>query len=324
MTKTSTRPGNRGEPAVLATGLTKRFGSTRALDGVDLEVREGTVHGLLGPNGAGKSTVVRILSTLLRPDGGTARVAGHDVRGDPSGVRYRIGLAGQRTAVDDMLSGRENLEMFARFYRFGRAAAKRRTNELLEQFDLGDAADRKPKGYSGGMRRRLDLAISFIMAPPVLFLDEPTTGMDPGHRMDVWHAVRTLVTNGTTVVLTTHFLDEADNLADSISVIDHGRVITSGTPDELKSALRGDRIDVLVGESSDLTRVSLLLAGVTDSAPDIARDACKISVPARDRVATLARIARALDDEKVAVRDIALRRPTLDEVFVRLTGKDNA
>ncbi|MEU3271024.1 ATP-binding cassette domain-containing protein [Saccharomonospora sp. NPDC006951] len=320
MTNTLPRP----ELAVSAAGLTKRFGSTRALDGVDLEVRAGTVHGLLGPNGAGKSTVVRILSTLLRPDGGSARVAGHDVCGDPAAVRYRIGLAGQRTAVDDMLSGRENLEMFARFYRFGHAAARRRANELLEQFDLGDAADRRPKEYSGGMRRRLDLAVSFIMAPPVLFLDEPTTGMDPGHRMDVWHAVRALVADGTTVVLTTHFLDEADNLADSISVIDQGRVITSGTPDELKSALRGDRVDVLVTDSSDLSTVNRLLARVTGSTPGIGNDTRKISVPARDKVATLARIARALEDEKVAVRDIALRRPTLDEVFVHLTGKDNA
>ncbi|SDT44805.1 ATP-binding cassette domain-containing protein [Jiangella sp. DSM 45060] len=312
------------EPAVVAEGLTKAFGSTRALDGFDLTVPAGTVCGLLGPNGAGKSTAVRILSTLLRPDGGRVRVAGFDVVGDPVEVRYRIGLVGQQPAVDEMLTGRENLEMFGRLYRLGPAAARRRAAELLETFDLGDAADRRPKGYSGGMRRRLDLAISFVMAPPVLFLDEPTTGMDPGHRLELWHGVRTLVAQGTTVLLTTHYLDEADQLADEITVIDHGRVIARGTPDELKSRLRGDRIDVLVGDAADVAAVGRVLAGVTGGALEVDQQAGRVSVAAPDRVAALARVARALDDEGVAVRDIALRRPTLDEVFVQFTKEEAA
>ncbi|SEF18404.1 ATP-binding cassette domain-containing protein [Jiangella alba] len=312
------------EPAVVAEGLTKNFGSTRALDGFDLTVPAGTVCGLLGPNGAGKSTAVRILSTLLRPDGGRVWVAGFDVVRDPVEVRYRIGLVGQQPAVDEMLTGRENLEMFARLYRLGPARARRRAAELLETFDLGDAADRRPKGYSGGMRRRLDLAISFVMAPPVLFLDEPTTGMDPGHRLELWHGVRALVAQGTTVLLTTHYLDEADQLADEITVIDHGRVITRGTPDELKSRLRGDRIDVLVGDGADVAAVGRVLAGVTGAAPELDQQAGRVSVAAPDRVAALARVARALDDEGVAVRDIALRRPTLDEVFVQFTKEDAA
>ncbi|WP_053207379.1 ATP-binding cassette domain-containing protein [Jiangella muralis] len=312
------------EPAVVAEGLTKNFGSTRALDGFDLTVPAGTVCGLLGPNGAGKSTAVRILSTLSRPDGGRARVAGFDVVRDPVEVRYRIGLVGQQPAVDEMLTGRENLEMFARLYRLGPAEARRRAAELLEIFDLGDAADRRPKGYSGGMRRRLDLAISFVMAPPVLFLDEPTTGMDPGHRLGLWHGVRTLVAQGTTVLLTTHYLDEADQLADEITVIDHGRAIARGTPDELKSRLRGDRIDVLVGDGVDVGAVGRVLAGVTGAAPELDQQAGRVSVAAPDRVAALARVARALDDEGVAVRDIALRRPTLDEVFVQFTQEEDA
>ncbi|WP_246222428.1 ATP-binding cassette domain-containing protein [Phytoactinopolyspora limicola] len=313
-----------GQPAVVAEGVVKRFGATLALDRFDLVVPEGTVCGLLGPNGAGKSTAVRILSTLLRPDSGRASVAGFDVVRDPVDVRYRIGLAGQQPAVDDMLTGRENLEMFARFYRLGRVAARRRAGELIDQFDLADAADRRPKGYSGGMRRRLDLAISFIMAPPVLFLDEPTTGMDPGHRLEVWRGVRSLVAEGTTVLLTTHYLDEADQLADAITVIDGGRVIAQGAPEELKSMLHGDRIDVLVDEIADLDVVARLLADVTGSAPEVRPEGRRVSVPAMDRVAGLARVARALDDARIEVRDIALRRPTLDEVFVRFTGKDRA
>ncbi|NDL58258.1 ATP-binding cassette domain-containing protein [Phytoactinopolyspora sp. XMNu-373] len=309
----------RGQLVVDAEGLTKRFGATLALDGFDLAVPEGTVCGLLGPNGAGKSTAVRILSTLLRPDGGHASVAGFDVLRDPMQVRYRVGLAGQHPAVDGVLTGRENLEMFARFYRLGPAAARRRASELIEQFDLAEAAGRRPKGYSGGMRRRLDLAISFIMAPPVLFLDEPTTGMDPGHRLEVWKGVRALVAEGATVLLTTHYLDEADQLADSITVIDHGRAIARGAPEELKSALGGDRIDVLVSEPGDVPEVARLLAEVTGDSPEIHEDTRWVGVAADDRVATLARVARALDEHGLAVRDIVLRRPTLDEVFVQVT-----
>lgn len=306
--------------AVVAEGLSKRFGSTLALDDFELTVAQGTVCGLLGPNGAGKSTAVRILSTLLRPDTGRVTVAGFDVVRQPEEVRYRIGLVGQQPAVDEMLTGRENLEMFAHLYRLDPLGARRRASELLEQFDLVAAADRRPKEYSGGMRRRLDLAISFIMAPPVLFLDEPTTGMDPGHRLELWAGVRALVAAGTTVLLTTHYLDEADQLADSITVVDHGRVIARGSPDELKAQLRGDRIDVLVEDAAAIGDAVRVLRAVTGTEPEIRPEAGRVSVPARDRVATLVRVARALEDEHVPVRDIALRQPTLDEVFVQFTA----
>src|SRR5262245_49298864 len=248
--------------AVVAEGLRKRYGETRALDGFDVAVPPGTVCGLLGPNGAGKTTAVRILTTLLRPDGGRAEVAGFDVTRQAAQVRYRIGLLGQHAAVDDVLSGRQNLEMFGRLYHLGARAARRRAGELLERFGLADAGDKPAKRYSGGMRRRLDLAVSLILAPEVLFLDEPTTGLDPRGRSEVWEAVRGLVAGGTTVLLTTQYLDEADQLADGIRVIDHGRVIADGSPDELKSLIGGDRIDVVLHAVDQLPRAAEAIARV--------------------------------------------------------------
>jgi ABC-2 type transport system ATP-binding protein len=309
---------------VLAEGLRKRYRSANALDGFDLAVPEGSVRGLLGPNGAGKTTAVRILTTLLRPDGGRARVAGFDVVRQASQVRHHIGLLGQHTAVDEVLGGRQNLVLFGRLHHLDARLARRRADQLLEQFGLAGAGPKPVKQYSGGMRRRLDLAASLILAPPVLFLDEPTTGLDPRGRNEVWEAVRALVAGGTTVLLTTQYLDEADQLADRISVIDSGRVIADGTPDQLKSKLGGDRIDVVVSRADQLAataavlgRAAWALAG-TQTDPDTRR----VSVPVRDRVAALTGSARALADAGIAVLDIALRRPTLDEVFLHLTGHD--
>ncbi|SHG21489.1 ATP-binding cassette domain-containing protein [Streptoalloteichus hindustanus] len=308
------------ECAVLARGLRKRYGETTALDGFDLAVPYGTVCGLLGPNGAGKSTAVRVLSTLLRPDGGRAEVGGFDVVTQARQVRYRIGLTGQNPAVDDVLTGRGNLEMFGRLYHLGPRAARRRAQELLEQFNLTDVADTPPRRYSGGMRRRLDLAVSFIMAPPVLFLDEPTTGLDPRHRLEVWNGVRDLVAQGTTVLLTTHYLDEVDQLADDISVIDRGRVIARGTPDELKSTLGGDQLDVVLDDPAELGRAAEALAVLAGAPPRVRPEASRLTVPVRERVTALTEALRVLEAAGIAVRDIGIRRPTLDEVFVRLTG----
>jgi ABC-2 type transport system ATP-binding protein len=305
---------------VLAEGLRKRYGPANALDGFDLAVPEGSVCGLLGPNGAGKTTAVRILSTLLRPDGGQARVAGFDVVRQATQVRYRIGLLGQHAAVDEVLSGRQNLVLFGRLHHLGVADAGRRADQLLERFGLGDTGGKPVKQYSGGMRRRLDLAASLILAPPVLFLDEPTTGLDPRGRNEVWEAVRALVAGGTTVLLTTQYLDEADQLADRISVIDHGRVIAEGSPDQLKSKLGGDRIDVVVHRADQLAAAAAILGRAAGSGAEADPDTRRVSVPVRDRVAALTDAAWALRDAGVAVEDIALRRPTLDEVFLHLTG----
>jgi ABC-2 type transport system ATP-binding protein len=306
---------------VLAEGLRKRYGRANALDGFDLAVPEGTVCGLLGPNGAGKTTAVRILTTLLRPDGGGAQVAGFDVVGQAAQVRYRIGLLGQHPAVDEVLSGRQNLVLFGRLHHLGAAAAARRAGELLERFGLGDTGGKPVKQYSGGMRRRLDLAASLILAPPVLFLDEPTTGLDPRGRNEVWEAVRGLVAGGTTVLLTTQYLDEADQLADRVSVIDHGRVIAEGSPDQLKSTLGGDRIDVVVHRVDQLAAIVAAVGRAAGAEPEVDLDTRRVSVPVRDRVAALTSSARALAEAGIAVEDIALRRPTLDEVFLHLTGR---
>jgi ABC-2 type transport system ATP-binding protein len=306
--------------AVVAEGLRKRYGQTEALDGFDLAVPEGAVYGLLGPNGAGKTTAVRILSTLLRLDAGRAEVAGFDVTRQAGQVRYRIGLVGQHAAVDEILSGRQNLEMFGRLYHLGARAAARRAEELLAQFALTEAADKPAKQYSGGMRRRLDLAAGLILAPPVLFLDEPTTGLDPRGRTEVWEAVRSLVARGTTVLLTTQYLEEADQLAGRISVIDHGRVIADGSPDQLKSTLGGDRIDVVLHSAGELTRVAAVIERVVGAKAEVNRDSRRISAPVRDRVAALIDVVRAVADEGIAAEDIAVRRPTLDEVFLHLTG----
>jgi ABC-2 type transport system ATP-binding protein len=304
--------------AVVAEGLRKRYGDHQALDGFDLAVPEGTVCGLLGPNGAGKTTAVRILATLLRHDSGRAEVAGFDVAGRPMEVKRRIGLVGQQAAVDEILTGRQNLEMFGRLFHLGVSTARRRADELLDQFGLTDAGGRAAKTYSGGMRRRLDIAASMILAPAVLFLDEPTTGLDPRGRSEVWQAVRALVAGGTSVLLTTQYLDEADQLADRISVIDTGRVIAEGTPHDLKSALGGDRIDVLVHDNNELARA---LEAVGRGAEADA-DRLLLSIPVTDRVAALTDIAQALRDAGINVADLSLRRPTLDEVFLSLTERE--
>ncbi|MGP3968171.1 ATP-binding cassette domain-containing protein [Streptomyces sp. 6N223] len=308
--------------AIIAEGLTKTYAQRRrqpppALDGFDLAVAHGSVHGLLGPNGAGKTTAVRILTTLLRPTSGRAEVAGLDVTRHPDDVRYRIGLLGQHAALDEELSSRQNLDLFGRLYHLGGPGAARRATELLERFDLADAGDKPVKHFSGGMRRRLDLAASLITRPQVLFLDEPTTGLDPRGRTEVWESVRSLTADGTTVLLTTQYLEEADQLADRITVIDAGRLVAEGTPDELKSRLGGDRIDVVVRDARDLPRVAALLGdgGTTDPDRRLA------SAPVTDRMAALTATVRALSDAGIDTEDIALRRPTLDEVFLQLTDK---
>ena len=309
------------DAAVQATGLRKKYGDKSALDGFDLAVPAGTVCGLLGPNGAGKTTAVRIFATLLRPDGGQAFVAGHDVARSPHEVRRRIGLSGQTTAVDEILSGRQNLVIFARLNRFDRASAQRRADELLERFGLTEAAGQQVKKYSGGMRRRLDLAVTLLLAPQVLFLDEPTTGLDPRNRTEVWSAIRELVSGGTTVLLTTQYLDEADQLADQIAVIDNGRVIAEGTPDGLKEQVGGDRLDVTVERASDFDAALRLLSSVASGGVDADPTTLRMSAPVTARVAALTQVVREAADAGIEVADIGLRRPTLDDVFLSLTGE---
>ncbi|MEV7190895.1 ATP-binding cassette domain-containing protein [Streptomyces sp. NPDC093510] len=306
--------------AVRAEGLEKRYGEKRALDGFDLYVEQGTVHGLLGPNGAGKTTAVRILSTLVRLDGGRAEVAGADVVRESGLVRSRIGLTGQYAAVDEILTGRQNLEMFGRLFHLGGRRARQRADELLEQFHLQDAAEKGAGQYSGGMRRRLDLAASMILAPAVLFLDEPTTGLDPRSRLEVWDTVRELVARGTTVLLTTQYLEEADRLASRITVIDRGRAIADDTPDGLKNTVGGSHLDVVVRDSADLPAAVKAVARVCDGEPltiDVER---RVQAAVTDRVGALTEVARNLRDEGIDVEDIGLRRPSLDDVFLRLTG----
>jgi ABC-2 type transport system ATP-binding protein len=303
--------------SIAVDGLRKRFRDKAALDGFDLRVRPGTVCGLLGPNGAGKTTAVRILSTLLRADGGRAEVAGFDVAAQPAEVRRRIGLVGQQAAVDEVLSGRQNLELFGRLHHLSAAGARARAVELLDRFGLADAGDRAVRHYSGGMRRRLDLAVGMILAPRVLFLDEPTTGLDPRARSEVWDAVRSLVDDGATVLLTTQYLDEADQLADQIAVIDAGRVVAGGSPAELKSRIGGDRIEVVVRAAADLPLAADLLHKIAGVPPDT--DLLRLIAPVRDRVTALTDAVRSLDAAGITVEDIALRRPTLDEVFLSLT-----
>ncbi|MFD4767681.1 ATP-binding cassette domain-containing protein [Streptomyces niveus] len=306
--------------AVRAEAIRKRYGDKHALDGFDLAVRTGTVHGLLGPNGAGKTTAVRALATLLTLDGGRATVAGVDVSRDPRTVRSLIGLTGQYAAVDEILTGRQNLEMFGRLFHLGGRRAALRAGELLERFDLVEAGDKGVSGYSGGMRRRLDLAASMILAPRVLFLDEPTTGLDPRGRGEVWDAVRALVAGGTTVLLTTQYLDEADKLASHITVMDRGRAIADDTPDGLKNTVGGDLIEVVVYEASELAAVAEVIARVAGSVPGTDTEARRVHAPVSDRVTALTEVARELRDRGIAVEDIGLRRPSLDDVFLRLTG----
>ncbi|MFE6447131.1 ATP-binding cassette domain-containing protein [Nocardiopsis dassonvillei] len=312
------------DPVILARGVRKAYPGARgraALDGFDLEVPPGAVHALLGPNGAGKTTAVRIMSTLLRFDSGQVRVAGFDAARQSARVRSRIGFAGQYAALDEVLDGRRNLEMFARLHHLRARAARARAAELLERFGLTEAARRPVREYSGGMRRRLDLAASLIPDPAVLFLDEPTTGLDPRSRAEVWRAVRDLAEGGTTVLLTTQYLEEADRLADRISVVDAGRIIAEGTPEELKSRVGGGRVEAVVADADALPPVGEVLGRVAGVLPEVDADALRVSVPFDGRGAGLAKVVRALDEAGLDVEDIALRRPTLDDVFLGLTGR---
>jgi ABC-2 type transport system ATP-binding protein len=310
--------------AVEALGLRKRYGDKEALAGIDLAVPWGTVRGLLGPNGAGKTTTVEILTTLRRFDAGSASVAGFDVRREPARVRSRIGLVGQNAAVDEVLSGAQNLALFGRLYHLDRATARRRADELIEQFGLADAGRKPVSQYSGGMRRRLDLAASLILRPPVLFLDEPTTGLDPRGRNEVWQSIRDLAATGTTVLLTTQYLEEADRLSDEISLIDEGRVIAEGSPGELKSRLDRDYIELVVREPDSLTAAAAIVGRVAVAAAEVDGDRRIVSAPVRNPVGALTDVVRALGDAGIEAEDIALRRPTLDEVFLSLTGNEGS
>ncbi|KAA3641136.1 MAG: ATP-binding cassette domain-containing protein [Armatimonadetes bacterium] len=303
-----------------ARGLVKHYGDVVALDGFDLSVEKGTVVGLLGPNGAGKTTVVSILTTLLIPDRGTATVDGLDVFTSAHDVRSRIGLSGQYAAVDEHLTGFENLDMIGRLYHLGKAKARTRSRELLEQFDLVESGDRPVKTYSGGMRRRLDLAGALVAQPPILFLDEPTTGLDPRSRIQLWEVIRNLVTQGTTLLLTTQYLEEADQLADDIIVIDHGREIAHGTSDELKTQVGGERIAITVRAGTDLGSAAALLRPHANDEIHIDKRSRSLSAPITGGAATLTAVIRSFDTAKIEIRDVGIRRPTLDDVFLALTG----
>jgi ABC-2 type transport system ATP-binding protein len=309
-----------GRPAILAEGLRKSYGKTLALDGLDLRVDEGTILGLLGPNGAGKTTAVRIFTTLLKPAAGRAEVAGLDVVRQADELRSRIGLTGQYAAVDEYLTGRENLEMVGRLYHLPKKVARRRADELLERFDLVDAASRLVKTYSGGMRRRLDLSASLVFSPPVLFLDEPTTGLDPRSRLAMWDIIGELVSGGTTLLLTTQYLDEADRLADRIAVVDAGRVIAEGTSSELKAQVGGERLEVIVAEGDGLRDAARVLERHAHG--DVRVDAGRryVGATVAGGAGLLAAVVRDLDAAGVLVEELGLHRPTLDDVFLTLTG----
>lgn len=313
-----TQPGTADGPAIEVRGLVKHFGDVHALDAVDLIARQGQVLGLLGPNGAGKTTLVRVLATLLKPDAGSAHVLGLDVQRDAAQLRERIGLAGQYAAVDENLTGLENLTMVGRLYGESRRSARARGRELLERFELVDAEGRPTKTYSGGMRRRLDLAAALVAKPPVLFLDEPTTGLDPRSRLGLWGVIEGLVADGTTVLLTTQYLDEADRLADTIAVIDHGRLIAEGTSDQLKDRLGGERLEVRLDDDADPAVAVRALAAMSDETPVAEGQLVKLAVRRRD--GAIVEAVRRLSDVGAGVDDLNLRRPTLDDVFLALTG----
>jgi ABC-2 type transport system ATP-binding protein len=312
-------------PAIYARGLRKRYGDVPALDGFDLEVPAGTIHGLLGPNGAGKSTAVRALATLIDLDAGEAMVAGHDVGTQSRAVRQRIGLIGQSPAVDEMLGGRQNLVMFGRLFGLSASDARRRADELLEVFELTDAAARAVADYSGGMRRRLDIAVGLILTPAVLFLDEPTTGLDPRARNEVWETVREIATAGTTVLLTTQYLDEADQLAANISVMNHGQIIAEGSPDLLKSHIGGDRITVTLAHSTPLDHaIDVMRRALAADPTDVDAESRSLTFEIDTTAGGLASLVRALDTAAITPEDLVLRRPTLDEVFLHLTDAGSA
>ncbi|MFE0045093.1 ATP-binding cassette domain-containing protein [Streptomyces albireticuli] len=306
--------------AIFAEGLVKTFGDVRALDGVDLDVPEGTVLGLLGPNGAGKTTAVRVLTTLLKPDSGTARVAGIDVLKKPHEVRRSIGLSGQFAAVDEYLTGRENLQMVGQLYQMSARDAKVRADRLLDRFNLADAADRTAKTYSGGMRRRLDLAAALVVSPPVMFMDEPTTGLDPRNRQQLWEVIEELVAGGTTLLLTTQYLEEADRLAHDIAVVDHGKVIARGTSDQLKARTGGERVEVVVHQAHQIAPADEVLRGFGKGESKVEEHTRKVTVPVSGGAKLLAEVIRELDARGIEIDDIGLRRPTLDDVFISLTG----
>jgi ABC-2 type transport system ATP-binding protein len=306
--------------AVLVEGLVKKYGKVTALDGVDFAIAEGSVLGLLGPNGAGKTTAVRILTTLIQPDAGHAEVAGIDVLRNPAGVRRQIGVSGQYAAVDEYLTGFENLDMVGRLYHLGRVESRARARDLLSQFRLDEAADRPVKTYSGGMRRRLDLAGALVARPPVLFLDEPTTGLDPRARIDMWSVLQELVAGGTTLLLTTQYLEEADLLADEIVVIDHGRVIATGTSDDLKDQVGGERLELTVEDAARLEDAQRLVEPLGQAAASLDKERKSLMVAVSGGASVLAEALRRLDSERIALADVGLHRPTLDDVFLTLTG----